>query len=421
MNLNFELFDFIEKSPSAFHAVQTVTDILMENGYTELFLGEKNELSQGGKYFVRKNSSSIIAFRYTENAQGFMISSSHSDSPAFKLKGSSRSGTYTRLDVEKYGGMMYYTWLDRPLSLAGRVYVKSNGGIACRLVNFDRTLAVIPSVAIHLNHTVNDGYKFNPAKDMLPLLSSGEASVAALIAKELSVSEEDILSYDLFVYNRDKGQITGADGDMLLCPRIDDLASVYASLKAFLAAESNSSVPVLAVFDNEEVGSETKQGAASSFFFDVLSEIGGEKTLKMFSSSFMISADNAHAKHPNHPELSDSSEAPVLNGGVVVKKNASQKYTTDAYSSAVLKELAAKCGITLQQYSNRADLAGGTTLGSVSNTKVPVPTADIGLPQLAMHSANETMGASDLSDMVKLLTLFYSSYIENKDGISYIR
>jgi len=415
MELIKELFDFVKKSPCAYYTVNTVERILEDNGYSEIPEGEWQKLSPGGKYYVKKNGSSLVAFRYNPSASGFMICSSHSDSPSFKVKGDLKSGVYTKLDVEKYGGMIYYTWLDRPLSIAGRVYLKSDTGIECRLVNIDRDVAVIPSVAIHMNRGVNDGYKFNPQKDLLPLSSIGNEGVLALVAGELSVKAEDIISHDLFLYNRDEGKIIGED--YALCPRLDDLACVFASMKAFLAADAENTVPVLAIFDNEEVGSETKQGAASSFFSDVILAIAGENSRKMLSSSFMVSADNAHAVHPNHPELTDANNASVLGGGVVIKYNANQRYTTDAYSDAVFRVIAKKCCAKLQSYSNRADMLGGSTLGSIATTKLPISTIDIGLAQLAMHSANETLSCSDLSEMVKLLTEFYSATL-SKSGNS---
>ena len=407
MKLVNGLFDFIRKSPEAYHAVDTVAAILQKEGFCELSECEKFNLADGGKYYIKKNGSSVFAFKYSRDAESFMIAASHADSPSFKIKGDLKSGAYLKLDVEKYGGMIYYTWLDRPLSLAGRVYLKSDTGIECRLVNIDRDIATIPSVAIHMNRAVNDGYKFNPACDLLPLASVGDGGIIGLVASELSVKPEDIISHDLFLYVRDEGKCIGED--YILSPRLDDLAGVYSSLVAFLASSSEKTIPVLAIFDNEEVGSETKQGAASSFFADTLSEIAGEKFSKMLPKSFMISADNAHAVHPNHPELTDRANSAILGGGVVVKYNANQRYTTDAYSDAVLRSIAASSGVKVQSYSNRADILGGSTLGSIASTRLPIPTVDIGLPQLAMHSAVETMGASDLSDMVELLKAFYSA------------
>ncbi len=418
MNLTNRLFDFINDSPSAYHAVAAAVKMLDSAGYTELSESESFKLSDSGKYYIKKNGSTLIAFRYKENAHGFMICASHSDTPAFKVKGDIKNGAYTKLDVEKYGGMIYYTWLDRPLSVAGRVCVKSDTGIECRLVNVDRDIAVIPSVAIHMQRGVNDGCKFNPAVDMLPLVSLENGGILELIANELSVKAEDIISHDLFLYNRDKAKLIGED--YVLSPRLDDLACAYSSLEAFLTSNENETIPVFALFDNEEVGSETKQGAASAFFSDTFREIAGEGYRKMMASSFMVSADNAHAKHPNHPELTDANNFAVLGGGVVIKYNANQKYTTDAYSDAIFRRIAEKCGVRLQSFSNRADMAGGSTLGSIATTKLPIPTVDIGLPQLAMHSASETMSAKDVSDMTNVLREFYSVKLSKSKDKTYI-
>ncbi len=418
MDINKNLFKFIKKSPTAYHTVDTVKARLLSAGYRELNEGDDWELEDDGKYFVVRNESSIIAFNMTAEKQGFMIAASHSDSPSFRVKITPETaGVYTRLEVEKYGGMIYYSWLDRPLSVAGRVVVGSGSGVEVRLVDIDRDYAVIPSVAIHMNRGVNDGYKFNPASDMLPLTAVSEKrDLLAEISAALSVSESDILSHDLFLYNREEGRVIGSRDDMILAPRLDDLECVFASLEGFLNAKRTASVPVLAVFDNEEVGSETKQGAASTFLLDVLTRIAGNdiKCKQMLSNSFMISADNAHAKHPNHPELADSDNAPILNGGVVVKWNANQRYTTDGVSDALLKTVAARAGARLQSYYNRADMPGGSTLGSISNTKVSVPTVDIGLPQLAMHSASETAGSRDLLELIKLLSEFYGTSIKRE-------
>lgn len=413
------LFDFIKSSPSAFHTVASVQKRLDKEGYVRISEGEKAELKVGGKYYVTRNGSSVIAFRLPADAKGFMIVSSHSDSPAFRLKmNEEHCGAYTTMNVERYGGMILYSWLDRPLSVAGRVFIERGSKIEERLVCIDRDLAVIPSVAIHLNRGVNDGYKFNPARDMLPLIAAGErASVMDEVASELGASADDILSHDLFLFNRDEPRTFGARNELILAPRIDDLGCVYASMEAFLSAEDSSSVPVLAVFDNEEVGSETKQGAASDFLFDALSMIGGDNYRSMLANGLMVSADNAHAMHPNHPELSDADNAPILGGGVVIKFNASQRYATDGLSAAIFEKICKNAKARVQYYYNRADMPGGSTLGSISNTKVSISTVDIGLPQLAMHSANETAGVYDLEEMVKALNKFYSSSITRKGDL----
>ena len=340
-----------------------------------------------------------------------MICASHSDSPSFKAKSIAEDGAYARLSTEKYGGMIMYSWLDRPLSLAGRAMVRTESGLCERLVDADADLFTIPSLAIHMNPEVNNGYKFNPAVDMLPITSHG-VELSAIIADSLGVALESIVSHDLYLYVRDEGRVIGRDGEFILAPRLDDLECVYASVKAFLAAEPQA-VPVLAVFDNEEVGSRTKQGAASDMLLSVLTRIcgGKEEYSRLATESFMVSADNAHAKHPAHPEFSDKGNAPLMNGGIVIKHNASQSYATDAYSEAIFSEICNRAEIKLQSFYNRADIRGGSTLGSISDTVVSVPTVDIGLPQLAMHSAVETAGSEDLSDMIKALTAFYSSAI----------
>lgn len=408
------LSSFIKSSPTAYHTVASIKAELTAAGFTEISASDTDKFSDGGKHFITFGGSSVIAFSGAEK-DGFMICASHSDSPAFRVKSVSRtSGDYSRVGVEKYGGMIHYTWLDRPLSVAGRVFVRTPLGISERLVNIDRAALVIPSVAIHLNRTVNEGAKHNPATDLIPLAGMSTASLSSELAEELSVSEADILSHDLFVYNRDEATVCGLDGDLIVSPRLDDLECVHASLRAFLESEDNShSVKVLAVFDNEEVGSETKQGAASSVLSDTLRRIAGspEKYYSMLDNSLMISADNAHARHPNHPELSDPENAPVLGGGVVVKYNGNQRYTTDGFSDGILRTIAERGEIKLQKYYNRADIVGGSTLGSIATTKLPISSVDIGLAQLAMHSANETASVSDYLEMEKLMSAFYRTSI----------
>lgn len=414
MSINGNLFNFINASPTAYHAVDNVAKALVSDGYTELSEGSEWNLVTGEKYFVKRNGTSIIAFRKGKTGAGFMIGASHSDSPSFRLKLSTdMSGDYTRLDTERYGGMINYTWLDRPLSLAGRVSVRTENGIRNALVNIDKDIAVIPSLAIHFNRTVNDGYKFNPAKDLLALVGSGDkkGSVLSLVAEELSVNAEDIISHDLFLYNRESAKTVGVCGEYILAPRLDDLECVFASLSGFLSAKETDATPVLAVFDNEEVGSETKQGAASTFLYDVLSRIANNSSeyYKSLSNSFMVSADNAHAKHPNFPELSDSQNAPLMNNGVVIKHNASQRYATDGVSDAVFSEICKRSEVPTQHFYNRADMPGGSTLGSISNTVVSIPTVDIGLAQLAMHSSTELAGANDPDRLADAFKAFYST------------
>lgn len=408
------MLEFIDKSPSPYHAVKNIADLLVREGFTRLYESEKWETCEGGKYFVIRNSSSIIAFEKGSDTSPFMICASHSDSPSFKIK-EEEKGVYVRLATEKYGGMILYSWFDRPLSIAGRVVVKTENGVAERLLNIDRDLLIIPSVAIHMQRNANEGFSPNPAVDLLPLLSLDKSvTLKGLISEELSVLEEDILAHDLYLYARQKGAFLGASSELIASPRLDDLECVYTSLKAFIDSNFTGATKVLAVFDNEEVGSETKQGAASTFLSDVLWRLSPDREsyLTALASSFMVSADNAHAKHPAHPEFSDTTSAPLLSGGVVIKYNANQRYTTDAISSAIFEKICQNAGVRVQYFRNRADKLGGSTLGSISNTKVSVSTIDIGLAQLAMHSAVETASASDVLEMRKALTAFYSTRLE---------
>lgn len=408
-----QLFDFIKKSPTAYHTVKTVKELLEKEGFTEVYEDSPESYADGQAHFVIRGGSSIIAFK-GRSSGGFMITASHSDSPCFKIKSELSGASYTRLATEKYGGMIHYTWLDRPLSVAGRVVVKTEKGVKSVLVDLEKAALTIPSVAIHLNRGVNDGAKFNPAVDLLPLIGMSDAKGAFIsaIASEAGVSAEDIIAHDLFLYNAEEGRVIGLNDDLILSPRIDDLGCVFASLRAFIDAPvREDSCSVLAVFDNEEVGSETKQGAASSFLDMTLRNIAGsdDNYSAALYHSFMVSADNAHALHPNHPELYDGTNSSILGGGVVVKYNANQRYTTDAISDGIFSLVAERVGAKLQRFSNRADMVGGSTLGSISNTRVSVSTIDIGLPQLAMHSATETAAVSDLNDMVKILRELYSS------------
>ena len=413
MSYTNNLIDFIQSSPTAHHTVRTLKEALIKDGFTEVFENDPKAFSDGNKHFVIRGGTSLIAFK--GQGDGFVITASHSDSPSFKVKSEMSGTSYVKLATEKYGGMIHYSWLDRALSVAGRVVVKTDSGVKSVLVNIDKPAFVIPSVAIHFNRGVNDGYKFNPAVDLLPLVGTSSAKGLFMdeIAKSAGVNTSDIISHDLFLYNAEQGRVVGINDELLLAPRIDDLGCVYSSLEAFLASSGAKSVSVLAVFDNEEVGSETKQGASSTFLDMTLKAIAGDESRynAMLYNSYMVSADNAHAVHPNHPELSDGTHAPILGGGVVVKYNANQRYTTDAISDGILTAIASSANVKLQRFSNRADTLGGSTLGSISNTRVSVSTVDIGLPQLAMHSATETSAVSDIEDMIKLLTELYNSSI----------
>ncbi|MCM1189638.1 MAG: M18 family aminopeptidase [bacterium] len=418
------MLEFIERSPSCFHAVANAAKLLEEHGFCELRETQEWHVEAGKGYYVTRNDSSLIAFRLpeaSEGIQGFHIAASHSDSPSFKIKEAPEKivdGHYVTLNTEKYGGMILSTWLDRPLSVAGRVVVREKEETVTRLVNADKDLLVIPNVAIHMNREMNNGVAYNPQVDMLPLYSEcGEkrkgGALLKRIAKAAGVKREDILGHDLFLYVREKGRIVGENGEFVLSPRLDDLQCVFSAVKAFVTAQPEQYINVCAVFDNEEVGSGTKQGADSTFLEDVLwrlSEcLGASRSeyLRLVAGSFLISADNAHAVHPNHPEKADPTNRPYLNGGIVIKYHGSQKYTTDAVSAAKLKLLCEQAKVPYQTYANRSDIAGGSTLGNISTAHVSVSSVDIGLPQLAMHSAVETAGARDTGYAVDALKVFF--------------
>lgn len=432
-----EMLEFIEKSPSCFHAVANVKKLLEEQDFTELKERQDWTLEAGKGYYVTRNDSSMIAFRLPgsealesntadavragEKVEGFHMVAAHSDSPSFKIKESPEStveGHYVRLNTEKYGGMILSTWLDRALSVAGRVAVQEKDCIVTKLVNIDKDLLVIPNVAIHMNRDMNRGVEYNPQVDMLPLFAdcgSGEkkSSLMKRVAKAAGVKQEEILGHDLYLYTREKGRILGENGEFVLSPRLDDLQCVFAAAKAFSKSIPEHYINVCAVFDNEEVGSGTKQGADSTFLEDTLFRISEaleadrSRYLQWIAGSFLISADNAHAVHPNHPEKADPTNRPYLNGGIVIKYHGSQKYATDALSAARMKALCRQAGVPFQSYANRSDIPGGSTLGNISTAHVSVSSVDIGLPQLAMHSAVETAGMKDTGYAVETFRVFY--------------
>ena len=408
-----KLLDFIEKSPTAFQAVDEMQKRLTENGFEVLSEKEYWKLIPGGKYLVTRNNSALIAFCIPEKeSRVFHIMASHSDSPSFKIKENPEikvDNSYVKLNVEKYGGMLMAPWFDRPLSVAGRVIIRRNGGLKEKLINIKRDLVMIPNLAIHMNREANNGVSYNPQKDLQPLFAVGntDRTLLEIIAEQTVVKKEDIISHDLFLYNRMPGTIWGADKEFVSSARLDDLQCAFASMEGLLRAQNHESIAVHCVMDNEEVGSGTKQGAASTFLKDTLLRINMglgrtyEEYLMTLAGSFMVSADNAHALHPNYTDKTDPTNHPVLNKGIVIKFNANQKYCTDAVSAAIFKELCTKAGVPYQTFVNRSDIAGGSTLGNISNTQVPMNTVDIGLPQLAMHSPYETAGVKDTEYLVR--------------------
>ncbi len=428
-----KVLHYIEKSPTAFHAVENLKKELEDRGFVRLMENERWDLQPGAKYYVTRNHSSIISFVLpAEKPDGFRLIASHSDSPCFKLKIDpeiNSAGNCIRLNVERYGGMINASWFDRPLSVAGRIFVSHGQQLKELLVNLDRDLLVIPSLAIHMDPRTNKGIEYNIQNDMLPVLAqsplpSEEAedtvTMMNLLAGQAGVKSEDIHGSDLFVYNRMLPFFWGADREYIAGPRLDDLECCYSTFLGFL--ESCSTTPehrfvrVHAVFDNEEVGSGTAQGADSTFLSEVMERIslgcgcGREEYIAQVASSFMLSADNAHAIHPGYPEKADPVNRPVINRGIVIKHNANQKYTTDGFSTAVVVRLCREHHIPYQHFTNRSDMTGGSTLGNISQSHVSMKAADIGLAQLAMHSSCESAGAEDPGHMKHLAEVFYSNF-----------
>ena len=432
MNQNVQDFlHFIARAPSAFHAVDVLCQQLRGNGFERLCEHQAWQLVPGGRYFVTRNLSSVIAFTVPqEGFTHFQIVASHSDSPTFKLKTVCENAVcdqYVRLNVERYGGMIMSSWFDRPLSIAGRVLVREGDTLRTRLVDLGRDAVIIPNMPIHFNRQVNDGYTYNPQTDLLPLYGDVTAKGRLMrdIADACGVAPEAIAGSDLFLYCRMPGSVWGADDVYFSCPRIDDLECAYTTVQGFIGAKAVGHVNVCAVFDNEEVGSGSKQGADSTFLADVLARIAAALSMDdahlraAVASSFMVSADNAHAVHPNHPEMYDADNRAYMNEGVVIKHNANQKYTTDGVSDAIFSTICARAGVPVQHFSNRSDMPGGSTLGNIANAHASMNTVDIGLAQLAMHSCYETAGVRDIAYMVNALHAFYETNISMRDDGMY--
>ncbi len=414
------MMDFIDRAPTAFHATAQIAAALEAAGYVRLNERDPWRMAPGGRYYCTRNRSSLVALRIPEAGFApFQIVASHGDSPCFKLKPNAdrTAQGLALLNVEKYGGMLLSTWLDRPLSVAGRLIVAGEKGVGTRLVNVERDLALIPNLPIHFNRSANDGVALNAQTDMLPVVGMEGADLMAAVAQSAGVRKEAVVGCDLFLYNRDPARRFGVNGEFIASPRLDDLACAYASMQAFLAARPSGHIDVLCVFDNEEVGSGSKQGADSTLLIDALRRTAlalgaGPQALEAaVAGSFMVSADNAHAAHPNHPEKYDEQNRVRMNGGVVIKSNANQKYTSDGLSLAVFERLCEGAGVPTQRFANRSDIAGGSTLGNIVSAHASMNAVDIGLAQLAMHSACETMGAEDVGHMIRALTAFHEAEI----------
>ena len=413
------LCEFLEKGSSVYHATSALEAILLENGFIKLNEKDAYKLLPDGKYFVTRADASVIAFQLPKKKPcGFQIASAHADSPAFYITGEKHDGHYVRLTVERYGGPHSATWFDRPLKIAGRVFVKDSCGARSVLYEKD-TPVFIPTVAPHQNRDAESKVLSNPAVDLLPIFAkdNGETDLfKKSLAQEIGVEIEDVLSYDLYLSSAEKPTIWG--DEFISAPHLDDLACVYGLLDGFLHAQALDSVSVLSVFHGEEVGSSLYEGADSTFLSDTLSRICEALDVsfpQMLACSFMISADNAHAVHPAHPELYNAQAASYINGGIVVKHACSRRYTTDAFSAAMMHMLCASADVPVQEFRNRADLPGGGTLGSISTKHVSIPSVDIGLAQLAMHSSCETGGIRDVAYLGKMAKLYFSVSLEYTD------
>jgi aspartyl aminopeptidase len=424
-----ELLKFIEESPSSFHAVEGVKKMLLANGFRELLFEEKWSLISGGKYFVTRNDSALIAFvigKGEPERYGFHLIGAHTDSPSFRVKPLpeiSVDGHYLKLNVETYGGPILNTWLDRPLSLAGRIILRGESPFSPRIKLFrsEHPLLVIPNLSIHMNRKVNEGIELNKQKDMLPLFSQiteglqKEGVLINHLAKTLQCSPEDILDFDLFLYEYEKGCLVGLQQEFISSGRLDDLSMIHAGAWALAKAKPALVTQVLACFDHEECGSTSKQGAASPFLSNVLERIllaqgkDREAYFLALANSFLISADMSHALHPNAGEKHDPVNRPILNGGPVIKISANQSYTTNAESAAVFTALCQRAGVPIQKFVNRSDERGGSTIGPILSTHLDIRSVDIGNPVIAMHSIRELGGVKDHLAIANVFSAFYET------------
>ncbi|MEG6615328.1 M18 family aminopeptidase [Peptococcaceae bacterium 1198_IL3148] len=433
LKLAEELIEFINQSPTAFHAVDRITKTLANQNFIELVPGDKWELKNGGKYYVTINQSACLAFVVGEGVaeNGFKIIGTHTDSPSFRIKPRPEmvDNGYLKLNTEVYGGPILNTWLDRPLALAGRVSLRSKNPLrpAHKLVNINKPVAIIPNLSIHINPKVNEGWHLNKQKDTLPMLQVVTAGfernhyLLNLLSNQLKVKPNDILDFDLFLYEYERGSVIGLEQEFISASRIDDLSMVHAGLKALCSTTPTSGINVLACFDNEEVGSTTKQGADSPMLAHLLERIilclnknkivlsnkSREDYFRALANSFLISADMAHAVHPNSPERHDPTNKPLINQGPVIKVNANQKYTSDSDSVAVFERLCTDNNIPVQKFVNRSDVRGGSTIGPISASQVNIRAVDIGNPMLAMHSIRELAGVKDHSYIISAFEAFY--------------
>ena len=421
------MLDFIYESPTQFNAVAVSAEILEKNGFEKLNPKENWKLEVGKKYYTTKNSSALVAFKINSDEiekEGFRIIGSHTDSPGFRIKPNAEMescGAYLKLNTEGYGGMILSTWLDRPLAMAGRVFLRGENPFKLveRIVNINKPVCIIPNLAIHMNRSINDGYKYNKQTDMLPLVGlineqlEKENYMIKLLASELDVEVEEIIDFDIFLYEYEKGCFTGANEEFISTGRLDNLSMYYSSVEALLDSDSKSGISIAVGFDNEEVGSSTKQGADSNMLLNILERIcislgkDRQQFFEAIENSFIISSDLAHAVHPNVNGMADPTNRPVMGKGPVIKVHAGQAYTSDGYSISVYKEICRECGVEYQEFVNKSDQRGGSTIGPISSTHIDIPSVDVGAPILSMHSIRELGCSEDFYNTYKTFMKFY--------------
>ncbi len=421
------MLDFIYESPTQFNAVAVSAEMLEKNGFEKLNPKENWKLEVGKKYYTTKNSSALVAFKVNSDEiekEGFRIIGSHTDSPGFRIKPNAEMescGAYLKLNTEGYGGMILSTWLDRPLAMAGRVFLRGENPFKPveKIVNINKPVCIIPNLAIHMNRSINDGYKYNKQTDMLPLVGlineqlEKDNYMVKLLASELDVEVEEIIDFDIFLYEYEKGCFTGANGEFISTGRLDNLSMYYSSVEALLDSNSKSGISIAVGFDNEEVGSSTKQGADSNMLLNILERIcislgkDRQQFFEAIENSFIISSDLAHAVHPNVNSMADPTNRPVMGKGPVIKVHAGQAYTSDGYSISVYKEICRECGVEYQEFVNKSDQRGGSTIGPISSTHIDIPSVDIGAPILSMHSIRELGCSEDFYNTYKTFVKFY--------------
>lgn len=421
------MLDFIYESPTQFNAVAVSAEILEKNGFEKLNPKENWKLEVGKKYYTTKNSSALVAFKVNSDEvekEGFRIIGSHTDSPGFRIKPNAEMescGAYLKLNTEGYGGMILSTWLDRPLAMAGRVFLRGENPFKPveKIVNINKPVCIIPNLAIHMNRSINDGYKYNKQTDMLPLVGlineqlEKDNYMVKLLASELDVEVEEIIDFDIFLYEYEKGCFTGANEEFISTGRLDNLSMYYSSVEALLDSDSKSGISIAVGFDNEEVGSSTKQGADSNMLLNILERIcislgkDRQQFFEAIENSFIISSDLAHAVHPNVNGMADPTNRPVMGKGPVIKVHAGQAYTSDGYSISAYKEICRECGVEYQEFVNKSDQRGGSTIGPISSTHIDIPSVDIGAPILSMHSIRELGCSEDFYNTYKTFVKFY--------------